>query len=887
VRIHRIRLRDYKGVDDAEVEFATDGVTIVEGPNEVGKTSLAEALVLVLEQLDTSNRAEIREAKPVHNDAGPWVEVELTTGPYRLIIEKRWLRAPMTHLRVLEPKAEESTGREAHDRVRAILAETLDEQLFRALHHHQGAALEQAAVGSSTSLASALDAAASGSSVTGQHEATLVELVAAERLRYFTPTGRPLAERVATEREVAVLGSSVAEARAALDALDALAEEHRSLVTERNVLAEERSVRAKALEEEAALWESVQARMVAVAQATTVHRSAEAVEAEAQRRIGDRHALRDAEVTTAARRDLAAQQVASDRPAIEAARLAVQRAMASRDVAREARTAAEQSEHAARDREEYTRRLVSRALWSERLAHVRTGQTTLAEVGRIFAANRLDERRLATLESAALAVTEASARLDASSTVVRVEAIEAISLTTDGVVRRLASGEHLESRVEDVSTIKLGDLATITVTGGAPEADLREVLEKAEGEFRGLVTDAGLPPDATVAHCRLAAQQRRDALAEQAQAEQLIATSLRDLTIDRLEQEVEDDDAFLAAYAASHDVDVAPTSVEEARATLAESMRATATATEADDAIAVQLELARTHERELAETVSARATALQVAISLHDGAVEALTLARAAASDDELEANLHAARTAAQAAVAALSEADKALDALDPSSVEARLANAKDVVARVERDFSDLERRIVEVETTLALKGEEGLQDRFDELVSTLERTRREHERLERAANAVNLLWNRLVARRDEAQRSYVAPYRAEIERLGRIVYGPSFAVEIDHATLAVESRTLDGRTVAFAGLSTGAKEQLCVLARLACAGIAAATDGGAPVVIDDALGWSDPARLERIGAAFAAASHGCQVIVLTCDPARYRSVGNAVVRHLVPVTAA
>jgi len=883
VRVHRIRLRDYKGVDDAEVEFATDGVTIVEGPNEVGKTSLAEALGLVLEQLDSSSRAEIRDAKPVHKDVGPSVEVELSTGPYRLTIEKRWLRSPMTHLRIFEPKAEEVTGREAHDRLRTILAETLDEQLFRALHHHQGGVLEQAQVANSTSLAAALDAAASGASIAGQNEATLVELVTAERLRYFTPTGRPVAERVAATRELAALAASVDEAAAALVGLDALAEEHRSLVTERGVLVAERTVRERALDEEAAAWESVQAKMVAVAQATTAHGAARAVAAEALRRVGDRQALREAELAAATRRTSAEQQVASDRPAIDGARLAVARAVATRDAARERRTAAEQSESVAREFEEYARRSVSRALWSERLANVRAGRGKLAEADALLATNRLDERRLATLESAALAVTEAAARLDASSTVVRVEALEAISITTDGVPRSLARGEQLESRVDHVATLGLGDLATITVTGGAPESDLRDALEKAEAEFRGLATDAGLPPDATVAHCRLAAQQRRDALAEHAQAEQMIATSLRDLTIDRLAQEVEEDEAFLAAYAARHGEAVDPISLDLARSARADTARATTVAVDADEAAASQLELARTHERELSDAASARATELQVAISLHDGAVEALTLARAAAGDDELAANLSAADAAATTAGSSLTSAERALDELDPSSVEVRLANAKAVVVRLGRDLAELERRIVEVETTLAVKGEAGLQDRLDDLAATLERKRREHDRTERAAEAANLLWSRLIARREEAQRSYVAPYRGEIERLGRIVYGPNFAVEVDHATLAIESRTLDGRTVAFGGLSTGAKEQLCVLARLACAAIAAVTDGGAPVVIDDALGWSDPARLERIGAAFTAASRGCQVIVLTCDPARYRTIGNAVVRHLAP----
>ena len=89
---------------------------------------------------------------------------------------------------------------------------------------------------------------------------------------------------------------------------------------------------------------------------------------------------------------------------------------------------------------------------------------------------------------------------------------------------------------------------------------------------------------------------------------------------------------------------------------------------------------------------------------------------------------------------------------------------------------------------------------------------------------------------------------------------------------------------MAFGQLSSGAREQLCVLSLLACAGIVA-VDGrdGVPVIIDDALGWTDRDRLERLGAAFAAAGRDAQVIVLTCDPARYRTVGSATVRRLRP----
>ena len=46
------------------------------------------------------------------------------------------------------------------------------------------------------------------------------------------------------------------------------------------------------------------------------------------------------------------------------------------------------------------------------------------------------------------------------------------------------------------------------------------------------------------------------------------------------------------------------------------------------------------------------------------------------------------------------------------------------------------------------------------------------------------------------------------------------------------------------------------------------------PVVIDDALGFTDPDRLTKMGAVFDAVGGDGQVIVLTCSPQRYASVG-------------
>ena len=59
-------------------------------------------------------------------------------------------------------------------------------------------------------------------------------------------------------------------------------------------------------------------------------------------------------------------------------------------------------------------------------------------------------------------------------------------------------------------------------------------------------------------------------------------------------------------------------------------------------------------------------------------------------------------------------------------------------------------------------------------------------------------------------------------------------------------SRTLYGRTVPYESLSGGAKEQLGIVARLAGAALVAKEDG-VPVVIDDALGFTDAERLTKM----------------------------------------
>ena len=180
----------------------------------------------------------------------------------------------------------------------------------------------------------------------------------------------------------------------------------------------------------------------------------------------------------------------------------------------------------------------------------------------------------------------------------------------------------------------------------------------------------------------------------------------------------------------------------------------------------------------------------------------------------------------------------------------------------------------------LARTGEDGLGERLEEAEGDAERARDDLARLRRRAAAARLLFETMRARRDAARRRYVEPLTERLESLGRIVFGADVAVDVSDA-LAVASLTRGGRTIAWDQLSVGTREQLGVLVRIACAEIVA-PDGGVPVLLDDALGWSDPQRLEAMGAVLARAGASTQVIVLTCFPDRYVHVGGATVVRLV-----
>lgn len=888
MRIHRIKLRNFRGVTDSEVTLAIAGVTVVEGPNEVGKSSLAEAIDLILEELDSSGKAAVRAVKPVHLDVGAEVELEITSGDYHVIYVKRWHKQPETKLRVLTPAAETVTGRPAHERMEQILAETLDVPLWKALRYQQGTTIAQAALGNCLSLTSALDAAAASSALGGVGEASLWDKVEAERLRYFTPSGRPTSDRMHLDQQTTDTAANAVRLRNELDLLDAAADRHRQLTTELAQGGARLVEQQQIVEDHEKTWKELAAEQRRVDDLAQSARIAALAAQAAQAAHDERQRLIDQAQTAAGTlRELHTLAQRED-PGLAAAKEAHRAAVDLRDRARQERRDVVATAEVAGNDYEHFRELMGLELLRERHDRVEQAEAKLGEARAFLDSCFIDEDKLAEIQETFVAAAEARARLTGESPPVRIEALGVFDIVVDGERRTLDAGQVVEERVTQGDlTLTLGDLARITVAAGEATRELQDAVAEAEQVLTGLYRSVGVTGGNALAEARKLDQRRRGAERDAKEAHQALQENLRDLTPQLLVDKIDRAQLSTARYLTERSgASPLPTSREESQAL---SEQATAAAERAR-----QLEEQREEElkgpAEALDAARDAETKRTVRIELADqaclAAEQGLSAARMTTSDDELAQHSSELAPAHIAAQAAHASAASALAAQDPEATKLMLDNAQGVLKRMDGDNRDLESELTKVGAELEVKGEQGLQDQLDAAESTLTHLQRDKEQRDRRAAAAHLLYDRLATHRAEAKRSYVRPFREQVESLGRIVFGPNLRIELDPEDLQITSRTLDGVTVPYQSLSTGAKEQLCVISRLACAALVNPTmpdslDRGAPVIIDDAFGYSDASRLERLGAVLSLAGRQSQVIVLTCTPERYRNIGTANVVRL------
>ena len=420
-------------------------------------------------------------------------------------------------------------------------------------------------------------------------------------------------------------------------------------------------------------------------------------------------------------------------------------------------------------------------------------------------------------------------------------------------------------------------LVEVRVAAGTSVDDLAERRDESRRRLEHQLAEAGA---ATVADAEEQNERRKEALRIREDSERAIREALGDLTYETLREKLERTRNRVATYLESRpeepaiapDFDSAAQAKSNAREILQTVRRE---AQEAEAGFKAVDEGWQKLQQELTET-RLRVRISAEALQKEEAKLEA---ARKAVPDQRLKDGLRVAEEQLREAEGAYTAAREEYEKLEP----ARASELRDNARRAEQDAqARLEAAQKERDTLagrLGARGEEGLFERLEEARTRHRHVERERRALERRAAAAKRLFETMHEAREEELRTYVGPLRDRIIELGRLVFGESFSVELDQE-LRVEQRTFLGITLPYSSLSMGAKEQIGLLSRVACA-MLIDPGQGVPLLFDDTLGYADPERLEGVGAMLSRAGEKTQVILLTCTPDRFRHVGGAQVIRL------
>lgn len=877
MRLRRIEVRDFRRLAGRfELDGLDDGLTVIGGDNEEGKSTLLAAVKAALLEHHRVG-GQVRETMTAHGGGTPQVRLAFESGRTLFHLEKEFGRR--CELRWTGGRL---TGDEAEERLAELLRFERRQGRAERRAEHQGllslfwveqgtsfdpAVTEAALAAQHGRIAGSIEAEI-GEVTTGPALARLRARVQEQVARFLTPKGQVKkgGELDQVTGRLDQLAREADQLRAArrrydeiVDRLEAArAERRRFDAGDRLERARERRTRAlaeleriKELEAERALAEQA----IRAAEAELAR-----LEAEFRQR-GEQS------------RELAQLAEELGRIAQNAEQLGAERAAAEAEVVRAeaAQTAAVESAAERRKRyllAESARQLLEQMTTVWQLEQARADAERLHTEGlRLeaeLARNPVRETTVAALRQKAAALDREEAALAAVATTLElVPDPGRRALRPDGSVveaARLELVEPTELLLEGFGRIRV-------LPGGQGLEARRQAARQARADLERALLEAGVG-DLGAAERALA--RRRELEQERARQQSALETVLAGVRM-RDRETLASQVAILARQ------------VESRRQSLGEGID--------PRALANQLEALRDQLREddaaveAARRAAAERSAALAALRERGAALDerrrsferrrhelAASLERAEAEQPlaALEAALEASRAALAPRRARLGELERQLASLDAEGVRTRLEAAEREIAGVEAERQKLRTEVDRLEGEARGLGAEACSSRLEELEPELEALARQRAALEREAAAWRLLEAELGAAERAVRNRLVEPVRARLAPLLRHLW-PDAEPVLEPASLAPRGLRREGVVEALDTLSVGTREQLAILVRLALAELLLEREGEAPcLILDDALVFADEARFERMQAILARAAERLQILLLTCRPRDY-----------------
>ena len=861
-----------------------DGLNVVVGPNEMGKSTLLEALRAALFEKYSSRAQPITALQNDRNQAAPVVELafELDDGLYR--ITKRFIKKPYARLSC--PDGRTLEGDAAEDTLRTLLgfdepgktgakAETLG--MWNVLWVQQGQSFGALDIPSTarSSLHSALEAEV-GTVLGGRRGRALPQAVEAQLAVLVTSGGKPR-------------GSY----RDLIDRIDSLENELGDLQGRRQELAQ--------------TLEDLETAEESLARLTTVDRDqADQKELDEARQRHSRLAELEARISAASaelelkKRNLAqAEKAAEDRQRlkedIKAEKAALkesgQQLSETRSQEKEARSQLDALRAQVRESDAAVVKADDAVSRTQRITAVVDRETRIRELeGRCAKAQAAEDRqRWAQQKAAAILVTDKSlaairkadkdleavaSRLSAAATLVSFDIApeRRAGIEIDG--QPLKAGQSSVQAVEP-TTIVIPDRGRITVEPAIKDRDqLLRQQRDATAKLNDALATVGVAA-ATDAEEQYATRQSLLQEAELARQEAELhapAKDDHDAGAQALADYIEGMRTILEREKAELQLERLPAH-SEAEATL---RTAREQAAEARDS----LQTARAVLTGPEEVLTRLQSELATVNARHEEAekrVEKLrrhvTDAEAVCADDQLAAAIEAARSA-------LSEQERAVATLEEQRTDETLPQLEARIGRLEKALQDrrdkratLREKIAGLRSRVEAAEVAGLDEAIAQKSRELALCEEERQRLDREVRVLGLLLATLRSAEQEAKERYLSPVLRRVRPYLQLLF-PGADIRIDEDLRIAGVVREAGYEEAFSHLSMGTQEQIAVLIRLAFAEMLVEQGHPATVILDDALVFSDDRRMQRMFDILNMAARNVQVLILTCREQLFEELG-------------
>ena len=874
MRLESIVIQDFrKLVDRLVIDGLEPGLNLICGPNEAGKSTIAEAVrTIFLERYKVTGLGALVPA--TRPDGLPTVEVRFEIGGVEHHLVKQFVKRQRCSLTV---GAQRFDGDEAEEALAKLIGFSRTERgtsrpenagIPGLLWVRQGQTGEVRDPGghASTYIREALTKLVGGETPGGDDDA-LIEAVQQALFKLRTERTRK------STGELAAVEADLARYREERQALEQQIRDFEDDTTRLGRLQAdyERAQTARPWE---AMREKAAAAMARAQAFETLQQAHEQLAQKLKVVTVEHQALLDKEQLAA---ELEA-SVVRDREAHAQARAAAERADATHA---RAQAAVEAAQRASDD----AQKQLAQAEAAERGAELKAQQETQrAEISRLETAlaNALacSEKLEALTREAALVEIDAKrlkrlgevcdqrlplqARRDAALT--RIEYRLTGTITIDGAPLQ---GEGIV-RLDGEKTVVLPGLGELTIVPGV--SDLSGVLAQLhalDAEHARLIHELGIANHAegVARHARWRALcAERDGHAqvlgahapnglERLRSELGAARGRLAATLQRLAA-LEDVTLALPVADARAAAEAARMQLERARAALLESSSEKATSA--------------AYTRGLAERLAANEARLQDPAFLAERQQRQAALVEKHAYIGEYTRNLQASRQRIE---------DAKRD--DPRAEADRYARSASLA---QDEQLERQRTIGALRARLETLGGTGIGERLAQTVASIEQAEARYAELSLRADALSLLESVLVEERDSAIATLRKPLTERVDHYLRRVF-PSAALAVDDA-LAPTGLLRGANVERLDSLSYGTQEQLGLLARLAYADLLKAAGRPTLLLFDDAVVHTDDERRDGIKRALLDAATRHQILVFTCHPSVWSDLG-VKQRHLEEMKAA